>query len=147
MGNSNKSIIEFRDIIMADGIDIKLFGAEELTKSLKAMPEKLVKKNLRKAFKKQMEKVFQAAMARVPELSGRLKNSFKIKIYFNKNRIACRLICLDPEVFYVMFIELGTSHAPAKPFLRPAMSETEAGNLAGIIEELNRFVDDFNNGK
>ncbi len=46
------------------------------------------------------------------------------------------------EAFYaVLFLELGTSKAPARPWLRPAMSSTQSQQLAAFSAKLRERVD------
>lgn len=63
----------------------------------------------------------QRAEARTPVQTGRLRGGFELH---EDRQVVGLEVALINTVPYAGFVEFGTSHAPAHPFMRPAQQET-----------------------
>lgn len=123
-------------------------GLEQLISKLNNLPEKLEKKVIRAAVRKGAILVRNKAREKVPVKTGTLKKSIKIR----SNRVANGIISFKigptndkkkgTDVFYGRFIEFGTSKMAAKPFMRPALDESETEVLNVVIDNIKSKLEE-----
>ncbi len=124
---------------MAATVIIK--GAKELLRKLKAMDTKLAKKVTRQALRKSAKPMLAAAKSRAPVITGGLRDSLKLRAgRRKKDRVSIAVVTaagwFKGDQFYAAFVEVGTSQAPAHPYLRPAFDNTRSESLQIISSEL-----------
>lgn len=120
-------------------IDIQLLGAKELSRQLNNLDRQMAQNIVRRAMTQAAKPVVQTARALVRRKSGRLAKSIKSKVLKSRwNRGSRRIgrvivtgsrkelgIPADASGYYPSTLELGSSHVPAKPYLRPAIDRNE----------------------
>jgi HK97 gp10 family phage protein len=134
-------------------IDFKLTGAKELEKSMKHLPVIMRKKHWPRALVRALKPIRDKAKsnARANKDTGALSKSIisKAKVY-KGGEIAWGGVGADRDyvapapahrktksgtirpAFYSHLVEFGTTHSPAKPFLRPAL-DSEGGTANDIL--------------
>lgn len=139
----------------------KVTGFKEAKRKLKAMQAATARKVLRRAVNQGALPVVQRARANVPVGNPPYESGDPYPIRgrrgklrtpgFAKRNIARKTIDTDqgvatligvkPEAFYaVMFIELGKSNAPARPWLRPALEQSKKQAEGRLAERLAKLV-------
>lgn len=123
-------------------------GLEQLISKLNNLPEKLEKKVIRAAVRKGAILVRDKAREKAPVKTGTLKKSIKIR----SNKVANGIISFKigptndkkkgTDVFYGRFIEFGTSKMAAKPFMRPALDESETEVLNVVIDNIKSKLEE-----
>ncbi|WP_442765105.1 HK97-gp10 family putative phage morphogenesis protein [Sulfurospirillum cavolei] len=123
-------------------------GLEQLISKLNNLPEKLEKKVIRAAVRKGAILVRDKAREKAPVKTGTLKKSIKIR----SNKVANGIISFKigptndkkkgTDVFYGRFIEFGTSKMAAKPFMRPALDESETEVLNVVIDNVKSKLEE-----
>jgi len=114
-------------------------GLEELISKLNGLPDKLETKVVRAAIRKGAILMRDKARDKVPVDTGTLKKSIKIRN--NRSEKGIISFKIGPtsdkkkgtDVFYGRFVEFGTSKMAAKPFMRPALDESENEVLDVVI--------------
>lgn len=137
---------------MASGLE----GVAELERKLLALGSVASVPILRAAARAGIKPAFQRAETTIPVGSethrtykGRLvapgfaKRSLRIVTRASEDgRHVSAAIGVRKEAFYaVLFLELGTSKSPARPWLRPAMASTQSQQLAAFSAKLRERVD------
>jgi HK97 gp10 family phage protein len=125
-------------------VSAKLEGFVELSAQLKALSKSCNPDDVEAILVKGAKVIVNAAKAKAPQgPTGRLKRSIKVKkMRSNGMNPAPVLAAVDRKVApHAHFIELGTSTAPAYPFFRPAVDETEGIVTQQIVQELNGMID------
>lgn len=131
---------------MAGGINIQVFGDKALAKKLNALPDALEKKIVRKAMRQGIKPVAAAAKANAPVLSGLLQLSLKVgaRKFKNRHQFGVQVSTAGisgVELFYAAYQEFGTSHQPAKPFIRPALYGNEGTVLSTMKREIGTGIE------
>ena len=128
-------------------ITAKFTGGDVLAKALRTLPVKVEKQIIREATKAAAEPVLHAARSHAPVLTGDLVASLKIttKTSSKKSSFTARVQAAGQgaktgndytgDQFYAAFQEFGTSHQPARPFMRPAFDEN-VDKAIGIMATL-----------
>ncbi|MBD1602247.1 hypothetical protein HAQ05_26570 [Pseudomonas sp. CA3A] len=133
--------------MMGDFVSYKLNGAEELSAKFKQMSEKLRENIVRPAAKDAMQIVFDDAKDRAtriddPETKNYIPKNIAL-VERKKQGQALGAVIMSVGVrktaagqrggntFYWRWVELGTEHAVAKPFIRPAL----ANNREAVFKE------------
>lgn len=136
-----------------DGL-YKVHGLEEVLKSMEQFTDEIKEKMVRSEMWKASEAIRDEAIRLAPEDEGRLKEFIgriskkspdgmqaivKIGLVeLNKSHIKRGL---SSDAYYGMFVELGTEHQPAQPFLRPAFDGKKEEYLARLTEGLRLQVE------
>lgn len=138
---------------MADGISITLAGYEELSDKLKALEPKLSRKILRDAFKAIGADLLEIVRANAPQgdgddgHAGELREAIQMKVSVTKRRVQVTVGASDKsfagQEFYFTFNELGSSHQPARPFLRPALEQNKSRYYDEIAERIKAGLDEL----
>jgi HK97 gp10 family phage protein len=92
---------------------------------------------MRSALKQTGAVVVKAAKAKVPVLTGKLKKSIKSSVSVKEGGLSYVDIGWGKEAFWGLFVEEGTCHRGAHPFLRPALDENHPAILQTFTEALN----------
>lgn len=151
-------------------MQIKVEGLAELAKALKALPPEIAGKNggpLRRAIGRAAVVIRDDARRRAPVDTGNLRDNIiavrkrkspqgtegyfvevrrKRRKYANtranrrKGRVGKTYENLG-EVYYGMFVELGTAKMPAQPFLRPAFESKKAEAVETFRVELAKGIE------
>lgn len=125
---------------MADA-EISLSGGPELIDLFKQMPEKMAEKVLRGGLYAGVRVMQDHARSLVPVLDlekgggphepGFLLQNIKVSTRRRGDEISGKL-GITREAYYGHFVEFGTRHAPAYPFMRPA-ADAAAGDAAQAV--------------
>lgn len=70
-----------------------------------------------------------------PVDTGALRNSIQVD-----EPVTPELATVSATVEYAEYVEVGTSHSPAHPFMRPAVDQHEAEIVAAVAAEIRAFV-------
>lgn len=107
------------------GVDVEFKGMSELVERVQELGRKgssLQSKALTEAAQPILDEAVQTSAFK--DISGRLRKNLKISRPKTKSNTKYVLVGIDKgdvsEVFYGKFIEFGSSHQPAHPFLAPA---------------------------
>lgn len=136
---------------MAD--EIKLDGLAELKRTLEALPERLGDRVAVGALRSGARVIRKAAIDKAPVLKapnkyrkpGTLRKAIKIAkskrdkfgVYIGMRKLSKakgqKPGAKNPDdPFYWFFVEFGTKHMPAQPFLRPAFEEKKLAAIAAF---------------
>lgn len=129
---------------------LEMQGLSELRGRLRALPDKMVKRILRGALRQAANLVKNEAKARVPTDTGALKASIRIvarrgsptRVVFNV--VAGALTDKQKSkfgqktAFYALFVEKGSAHAPAHPFMRPAIESKAQAAIDVLVSEVGK---------
>lgn len=100
-------------------------GLDDVTRALRQLPRKAQRAVIREAVKPGAELVADTARNKCPVDSGALKASIKVRAFSRKGLMGFRIGTpkgfFKGDEFYAGFIEYGTAHMAARPFLRPAL--------------------------
>jgi len=113
---------------------IQLQGFKSLSRALKQLPDKVAGKVIRSATLSGAGIIRKEARSRVSVDDGTLKKSISSKLKDKSDTHVAYSVGPTNKAFYGTFIEFGTEHIRAKPFLRPAFDEKK-GEAARKIEE------------
>lgn len=112
---------------------VEIEGLDVLDKRLKELDRRTRGNFLRKALRKGANVIKAEAKKRVPVRTGRLKKSIAVKVSMKAGGEVYAKIGMKKGAAYGVPVELGTSTAAAKPFLRPAM-DTKNGEAVGAFK-------------
>lgn len=127
---------------------LRVEGIEELVAMLRNA-DKEIQRELNDLVSECAEIVFREADARVPiGTTNRTRNSLRIEVGKNNKGIFYANVVVGAydndttatSAFYVSFYELGSSHQPPRPFLRPAYDKSKAKMRKHLIEGLERII-------
>lgn len=142
----------------------KITGAREIRDALRKLPKELQRAAEKAVLRAGAQPIAKAAKARAPKDSGLLKKSIGLRVATVKGETSARVgprtgmkrqvtrkrpngktytEMADPNN-YSHLVELGSSRAPAKPFIRPAVdaaaSDTLAAMATGYEKHLTKVV-------
>jgi HK97 gp10 family phage protein len=144
-------------------IKAQIDGVKDMLAALDGLKKAVRNRILKRAVNKGIKIILKAAKGRAPRESGLLKKSLgsKVKVYRSsgvvvgivgprkgfkgevvrkKGRWFPVSVYSDP-VRYAHLVELGTSHAPAKPFLGPAVTGSRAAIRNAMAEEIRKGLE------
>lgn len=111
-----------------------------LRRDFAQLTERMQRGVLRDAMRSAARPVVASAKAKVPVRTGALKRSISHRVSVKRSS-AEATIGFDRKIFYGRFIELGTSKMSAKPFLRPALDESEQKIADAFVAAINRGIE------
>lgn len=132
----------------------RIIGLDAIKRKLEALPEQLRRKAYRSALSSGARVIAKAAKRKVGKgESGLLKKSIGIK-YLPATTRSQALGLVGPKrgnggiyngqrrnpTRYAHLVEKGTRHSPAKPFLRPAMIETQTEVFSKMSAMIDRAI-------
>lgn len=94
--------------------------------------------NVLKQIEESADRVQASAETAAPEDTGLLKGH--IKKIVNKNLMTGKITYMKRGGRHGRFIEFGTKHIPAKPFLGPAWEREKDNFQNGIINAINKSI-------
>ena len=124
-----------------------IIGLDELIANMRAFPEKLENKVIKKAVRSGAVIVRDKARGYVATDTGNLKKS--ITIISEKAKPGTIKFSIKPikrkaksarDPFYGKFVELGTSKMPARPYMRPAYDEAGDDVIERVIDTINKNI-------
>lgn len=136
-------------------ITIKIDGLQQLMAKSEAV-NRSVRSVLGPAVKAGADIIQDDAQRRAREKSGDLKKGIVSRITWDKNASKAFAGCgMDPAMndvfvkytkdgkryYYPASIEFGTRHAPAYPFMRPALDDNRARIKAVVADHIRRAVE------
>jgi len=120
--------------------DLKVKGFDELFKNLNKIEQAIVDE-IEGIIKKAAEKIRKEAEERAPELTGDLAGSIKVKtLEIKKDKIKIGIGPVGDDVFYWFFVEYGTAHSAAQPYLRPAFDNNKKAVEKEIARGLQKLI-------
>lgn len=125
-------------------------GLKEIIDKLNALPPKLENKIVRAAVRKGANQIRDLARSKVSVDTGNIKKSIVTVGHKENGKIAVKVTIRQRKsknakrVFYAKFLEFGTSKMNAKPFLRPALDESEDKVLDAVIDDIKNGIDEVN---
>lgn len=147
---------------MSDGVTIKVEGLDELARKIRSLAPKIQDKILGSAVNAGLQIVKKDAADRVPvgethtvngitHESGMLKRSIFVKRISSNGEGRAEYILgvrqgrkerkRNKDAFYWRFIEFGTKHIAARPFLRPAFESKKNEAFEKIKQTLKSGLD------
>lgn len=129
-------------------IDIDLRDTD-LQRTFKALPEKLQKNYIRRAIRKAGKIVLADAKTNVPVLTGRLRDTLRIKSFSRKTSVGVKIetgtredlgIAPDDPYFYPAVLEFGSERIPPVPFLRGSLYDNSSSIMALIRDAVRGFI-------
>lgn len=127
-------------------LEMKLRGFEALERALAKMGDENVLKILRGSLRKGAKVVLADAKERAPEgKTGDLREGLKIKtVHLNKSKKNIIVeIANTKSTYYAKFLEFGTKHISARPFMRPALDNNKNEVLKITGQEINKRISRF----
>lgn len=132
---------------MPDALELEL-DITELDNKLLALPKSLANKGARKATRAAAKVVLADAKALVPEDTGQLKRSLKVRSRKrsrrNKGTVGHSVVTGESlftgDQYYGGFIELGTRKKEADPYLRPALWGNQPEILRQYVAVLKSWL-------
>jgi HK97 gp10 family phage protein len=131
--------------------EFKIKGLAETVKALEVLPDKLVKKALRKALQAGGEVLGNAVMERTPVDTGLLRESVGLAVTVHNDASGEANVGFGRQDYVARFVEFGHrivghkpnkkdtgKHVPARPFIRPAFDASKdkaVETFADVIEE------------
>jgi HK97 gp10 family phage protein len=117
----------------------ELIGLDEEMKRLREMGAEL-EQEVYKVLGEHGKKIREGAKSRVPVSSGRLQRS--LKMTRSRRKMYAKIYSKETaDCYHAPFIEYGTKHSEARPFLGPAAREDEpdfVADIERIVEEMIR---------
>lgn len=139
---------------MADGVEFKLEGLEELRGKLKALEGIAQDKTARFALRKAASLVRDNAKAKAarfddPTTDENIAESIVVRADTKftrmtgdlKMRVGVRGGSGKGALFYWRFLEFGTQHMAAQPFMRPAMDESIGPATNEFLSQFEKAID------
>jgi HK97 gp10 family phage protein len=122
-------------------ITIHIKGMEDVLKELRQAPKE-AKKEVIGVLREAARDIQQDARTRCPVDTGTLQKSIRYSV--SKKKLEARVSAggkvAGVDAFYAPFVEYGTKHAPAKPFLFPAARAREKQTTEELEEALLRAM-------
>jgi HK97 gp10 family phage protein len=113
---------------------------KELQAMLKELPDRIERRVVKNALNDAAAPILEDAQARAPILTGAVRASLRVVTRKTKTGFTARVQTKDGDFvgneFYASFHEYGSSHQPAKPFMRPAFDHNVHNAIRTITARL-----------
>lgn len=122
-------------------ISVRVEGMEEILRDLrKAQAD--VQQEAREVLKEQAKIIRDDARSRCPEDTGTLKRSVRSSVSREKldASVSAGGKVRGKDAYYAQFVEFGTKHSPAQPFLYPAGRAHEKETEEKLVKVLTDAV-------
>ena len=119
---------------------IKIENLTALQRDFSNLTSKMQRAVLRDALRSAARPVVASAKSKVPTRTGALKRGIAQRVSVKASGKAEAIIGFDRKQFYGRFAELGTSKMAARPFLRPALDESQQKIEQAFVEAINRGI-------
>jgi len=138
------------------GAKTEIKGLQEMLATFKALPAEFRGRPVQTALRRATKIAQEDAIARAPQDDGRLKENIKLRRVSEKNRTredgdeayevyvrrSPRKKRDDPSnAWYWRFVEFGTQHQAAQPFLRPAIENNQGAMRVEYTDTFKRLLD------
>jgi HK97 gp10 family phage protein len=120
--------------------ELKFTGGPELEKALKDLGGQIAGRLGTNAVRAGARVIAASAKRNAPVLTGALKKSIRVFDEPDKPK-GERVAYIGSRLFYARFVEFGTSHTQANPFLRPALDESAQAALDKLAENLSQGIE------
>lgn len=119
---------------------MKITGADKLERALRELGTEVAGRLGTNAVRAGARVIARDAKRRAPVgETGDLKKSVKVPKQVDRTANS-RVAYAGSKLFYSRFVEFGTSRAPAKPFLRPAMDEQAQAAVQKMLDNLGAGI-------
>ena len=118
---------------------ITVHNLPALQRDFANLTSKMQRGVLRDALRAAARPVVASAKSKVPVRTGKLQRGIQQRVHVGAGS-ADALIGFDRKQFYGRFIELGTSKMSARPFLRPALDESQSKIEQAFIAAIERGI-------
>ncbi len=130
---------------MADGIDIRLLGDNQLQRRFRRLPEKMQKQALRPALRKSATRIKKQITPQIPVDTGELKKVFKgLRTTTQTRRGVIKGAIPQPSdarnAIALNVLEYGKANQPAKAIIRRTTDRMADEELKKIGDELGRKI-------
>lgn len=119
---------------------VTVHNLQALQRDFSQLTAKMQRGVLRDALRSAARPVVASAKSKVPVRTGALKKGIAQRVSV-KTSSAEAIIGFRAKDFYGRFIELGTSKMTARPFLRPALDESQQKIEQAFIAAINRGIE------
>ena len=155
---------------MAENMQVKIDGLDQVMKRLETMGPELRKKGLRTAMRAAANTVKKSAQAKAPVDTGAMRKNITIQAASRTAkrvggvafRVGVKGGALAPgskvrygrsrkgkkggqaeggSTWYFRLVELGTSKMPARPFLQPALRDNVSKIIGQVASDINTALD------
>ena len=116
---------------------VTIDGVKEVEAQLKEAVT-LLAARLPDAILESAEKVRESAKEKAPVITGALRDSIISEVETNGSEITVEV---GPTVDYADDVEFGGLRRRAKPYLRPAIDETEELVIEALVNEMNAILE------
>lgn len=106
---SQSSLIAQKEALMANDQYVRIAGLAELQKLLDILPARMEANLMRGGMRQGANYYRDRARSNVPEKSGALKKSIKVKTSVRKGKVITQVVAGGGDVFYAKFLEFGTA--------------------------------------
>ncbi|QGP56900.1 phage protein, HK97 gp10 family (plasmid) [Piscirickettsia salmonis] len=123
-------------------VSFSVEGLRELEQKLKTLEPKKIRSLNRRALRKAAEPVETQMKANAPQKSGALVESIKRRSKKGKGRRTIVNVTVGPtrKIHYAIEQEYGSSHQPARPFIRPALNDNAQKAINIFKSDLTRAL-------
>lgn len=112
----------------------QLIGLKEANRALRALPE-AAKPGIQQVMDTTGYRVSQGAKSRVARRTGLLQSRIG---WQSRPRTLAAVVGIEKDAYYWKFVEYGTVHMNAQPFLRPAAQAEESNHQHALIQALEK---------
>ena len=137
---------------MADSVKIEMQGAAELEARLRALPDRVAVNVMAGAMYAGAKIILGLARKLAPimdlskwngphEPANLLRNIFAARTRSHDRNSVGAKVGIGKEAFYGRFVEFGTRHAKAYPFMRPAADSGKEGAVAAVVDYAGRRIE------
>lgn len=121
-------------------LSVSLNGVKDLQRQLRRLGTEVERKSLQDAVMAGAEVIRAEASRLAPRRTGRLAANIEAVLVKKRKDQAIAHIGPNKEAWYGIFAELGTSHHPAQPFLRPAFDSKKDEAMDAAADKLRAAI-------
>lgn len=121
-------------------IIVKIEGDKELEAALNRLDASVRGEHLAEAARKGAEIVREEASRRAPRRTGNLARNIVARATLMTGDRAEISVGPNKDAWYGALVEVGTKHARARPYLRPAIDESKEEVERAVRDELRRRI-------
>ena len=121
--------------------DEAILGMQSLLDRMDGLPLLMQKAIIVQALTEGAEPIRAEASRRAPVRTGKLRESIIVQVVDQTAEGAIAKIGPSQKAFYGRFVEVGTIHQKANPFLRPALDEKQDEALRLMSDVLAREIE------
>jgi len=123
-------------------LSLTFTGGPELVQALRTLPESVQGRVLLEALKRAAQPVIEDAARLAPRRrAAGVAASLVIEVVRGADGGKTIAVGPDPAHFYGIFLEFGTRHMPARPFMRPAWDAQVQKVLDQLVGELRAAIE------